>query len=64
MDCHPRGIVVAEMVAQEVVNTMHDEKFMVLPHPRSPGHPASSAAFPPAAVVFTVTVCSAQNRYR
>ncbi len=26
--------------------------------------PANNAAFPPAAVVFTVTVCSAQNRYR
>ena len=25
---------------------------------------ANSAAFPPAAVVFTVTVCSAQKRYR
>ncbi|UUZ65236.1 hypothetical protein LP417_11850 [Polaromonas sp. P1-6] len=27
-------------------------------------HPASSAALPPAAVVLTVTVCSAQKRYR
>ncbi len=26
--------------------------------------PANNAAFPPAAVVFTVTVCSAQKRYR
>jgi hypothetical protein len=26
--------------------------------------PANSAAFPPAAVVLTVTVCSAQKRYR
>jgi hypothetical protein len=26
--------------------------------------PASSAAFPPAAAVLTVTVCSPQNRYR
>ncbi len=26
--------------------------------------PANNVAFPPAAVVFTVTVCSAQNRYK
>ena len=30
------------------------------PHP----HPASNAAFPPAAVVLMVMVCSAQKRYR
>ena len=50
-----------------IARTAGREGFDTLAYPvlsLSKTHPASKATFPPAAVVFTVTVCSVQKRYK
>jgi len=55
--------VLKDLTAQ---NRVEQENQSLTPKTPRPRHctPASKAALPPAAVVLTVTVCSAQKRYR